>query len=172
MVGIYELIRKAEVPHDIVTFSMFDIFSADYDMYAISCYLPNNTSNSQIYMRLLDSSGNQLTDTNYDSHNKDLRADTGATDSIESGTLSYWRRPFGNSTTQSGATGMMYIYNPFSTTYPTSATSQSIYQYNTTMEYVRGSFRRRIVEQNTGISLVRLTSDRRFAGVVSVFGIK
>lgn len=172
MVGIYELIRKAEVPHNIVTFSMFDIFSADYDMYAITVNLPNLVSASQIYMRLLDSSGNQLTDTNYDSHNKDLRSDTGATDSIESGTLSYWRRPFANSTTESGATGMMYIYNPYSTIYPTSANSQGIHHYSTNMEYVRGSFRRRTTERNTGISLVRLTSDRRFEGVVSVFGIK
>jgi hypothetical protein len=172
MFGAYELIRKYEIDVPYNTFPCVDVFSDDYDTYAITVNLPNNVSNSNVYMRLYDASGNSLTDTNYDSHNKSLNL-SGATDIIYSGTLSYWERPFANSG-DDGNGGLMYIYNPYSTTYPTFGASQSISHHTSTsnFNYTRGTYRRRTVERNTGFSLSRATSPRTFQGVISVFGVK
>jgi len=172
MLGLYELIRKFEIDNPYNTFPCPDVFSADYDTYAITVNLPNNVSNTEIRMYLYDTSGSAMTDTNYDSHSKILDSTTGATDSIEP-SLTYWKAPFSNSGTE-GSGGMLYVFNPYSSTLETTAMSQSINHHtgSSNFQYIRGTYRRRTVEQSTGFSLNRSVSPRTFEGIVTVYGIK
>lgn len=173
MLGLYELIRKFEINTPYSTFICNDVFSSDYDTYAITVNLPNDVSNTEIRMNLHNSSGSALTDTNYDSHSKILDSTTGATDSISSGTLTYWKAPFSNSGNE-GSGGMMYVFHPYSSVYETTAMSQSINHHiaSSNFQYIRGTYRRRTVEQNTGFRIYRSVSPRTFQGVITVYGIE
>ena len=116
-----QFIKSETVTSGSSTFSVTDIFSAEYDVYYISLDAgQSGTAASDINARLLNTSGSEISNTNYEYAN--LRHTTGGSTTAEERTTNNAHFPsfIGlASRTQSQASnpGSVYIYNPFASSY-------------------------------------------------------
>jgi len=111
-----------------------DIFSADYDIYKLQfSNLVQATSTATFsFIRFLNSSGNEITTSNYDTPKLVTRAGGAFADTSYNGQSYLWNSIYNcvNESDFGGAT--MYVFNPFSSSDYTFTLSQSFFRYNGT----------------------------------------
>jgi len=111
MAGSLEFIKSAS-GSSVSSFTVTDIFSADYDVYKIVIsQIDVSTSNSS-RIRLLDSGGSVISASEYDTANLRLRANASFEELRYTG-QTYFQYTFSMEADSSDSGGMvMYVYNP------------------------------------------------------------
>ena len=132
----YRLINETAITSTVTQVDVTDVFSSDFDIYHIVCYLKESASGQQQYARIrfINSHGNVISAGYYDYAQHKVLA--GATEvenrSTSADNLLYFGNPY---TDDSGGVADIYVFNPSQsslythvnglTTYTSSASLQS-----------------------------------------------
>lgn len=125
-----QFIKSETVTSGSSTFSVTNIFSAEYDVYYISLDAgKSGSAASDINARLIDGSGSEISNTNYEYGN--LRHTIGGSTTAEEQTTNNAHFPSfiglaARTQAQAGNGGSVYIYNPFSSSSYTFVNGNSI----------------------------------------------
>ena len=175
MAGNLEFIKETTTTVDRQTsVSITDCFTTQYDVYAIivNCQTYNATA-EQLDVRLIDSGGSVISDTEYDYAWLQMRSNASFNEIRATGQTN-WDRPFNTSdyppeTNQ----GIMYLFNPADSSSYTFATSQGASMNGS------GSLRgakfigvHKSAEQITGFNIFMGTNSIGIGTSIKVYGVK
>ena len=172
MAGNLEFITSSEVTSSVTSYSLDNIFSADYDVYQIVLRNFTYTSTATwINLRFLDSGGSVISTANYDWAMLNMNAGgafaeyrgTNATNITYSGNYT--------SSSSQGNTQVLTVYNPFDSGSYTFTNSQDC-QFSTNIMGNRKIGVLKIAGTHRGINLDTLNANAFNTGKISVYGVK
>ncbi len=172
MAGSLEFIKSASGT-SVSSLSVTDCFSDKYDVYKITSTNWNNPSgNSDCKVRLIDSGGSVISDTEYDHARLNLRAYTGFTEVRETG-VGYMGFAHYTQSGQTYSSGFeFFVFNPNDSSSYTFLLNQGGSQFNTSgLIGFKGLAVHKSAEQITGFHLFSsqgATQDIQ----ISVYGVK
>ena len=123
------LINETEITSAVNGISITDVFSSDFDIYKITFNdLTNDTSNANVVLRFINSSGSIVTASNYDWAFIDMGGGISfgeyrGTNSSSLGNTDAW--VVGTAVDPNSSSAIMYVYNPFSSSSYSFANLQS-----------------------------------------------
>jgi len=169
------LINETTVSSGVATVSIEDVFSSDYDIYKIvSTAHISHSDGKDIYMRYLNSAGEIITASNYDTGTVMMRtADPflerpSSRSDIDYG--GYFNLTIGNN----GGGAVEYVFNPTNTSTYTFGINQSMGMYGSSGGY--GTKTIRVLQQTTSITGIHLyngeSSDNFGGGTVKIYGLR
>jgi len=165
MAGSLELINKTTFS-SVSTVNVDNVFSADYDVYKITL----DTGGQYGFLRFLDSSGTLTTDNTYDTARFNLKINTTYSQTQISNDNNGMYAFSESSGSGAGGGNVLYVYNPFSSSYYTSVTAQTVDINNSSAHRLARMIG---VYQNTqslrGFSLQALAS---VSGTLVTYGMK
>jgi len=125
-----EFIKSQSVTDGVTSQDITDIFSAKYDVYAITFSTGSNSTTAlDVRARFIDSGGSVISTSNYDFAYLTMRTDTSFSEG-KATNQTYLNTLFGTTDqTPEGATGIVYVFNPFNSSY-TFITQQSMNRYS------------------------------------------
>jgi len=110
------LINKTLATDGVSEVDITDVFSEDFDIYKITFTDLQTNSGADFNMRWLNTSGNPITSSEYDRCKYYMNSNVSAGD-VRTTNRDHIQRPadaFGYSSAQDTGFGVMYVYNPFS----------------------------------------------------------
>lgn len=154
--------------------SLTDCFNAEYDTYEIYVkHISTNSSVMYLYGRLLDSSNNPITTSNYDWSGYDMHSDTTFTEQ-RGNNLSYFFVIFAGGVNYQQMGGLkLVVYNPYSSSNFTSLTIQGSLQDSLNNNHLMGNkgiVNYKVAETIKGIQFYGNTLDEGMK--FSVYGVK
>ena len=168
-----EFIKSQSLTSSASIFTVTDCFNAKYDVYMISINsLVQATSNTYTNMRLVDSGGNVISDSEYDRAELQMTSYSSFEETrTTTSDLMLDRLNFN----QSSATGVgitIMVYNPFDSSSFTFANSQSVgFAASSGGIGFRGIAVHKSAESITGFNFV-MDTGAITSGTVNVFGVK
>ena len=120
------LINETEITSSVSSVNVTDVFSADFDIYKITISNPNADTDSDVSLRLINSSGSVVSDSNYNFARLGMPAWT--TFQEGRGTNSnrgQYVDGFGRSTEAENGGNVIWVFNPFSSSSYTFLLNQS-----------------------------------------------
>lgn len=125
-----EFIKSENVISGVTSQNITDIFSAKYDVYAITFSTGSNSTTAlDVRARFIDSGGSVISTSNYDYAYQTMRTDTGFSQG-KATNQTYLNTLFGTTDLSAeSATGIVYVFNPFNSSY-TFVTQQSMNMYS------------------------------------------
>ena len=169
------LINETNISSGVATVNITDVFSSDYDIYKIvSTAHISHADGKDIYMRYLNSAGEIITASNYDTGSLMMRtADSFLEKPSTRGNIDYG----GYFTLTSGNKGggaVEYVFYPANTSTYTFALNQSQGFYGTTGGY--GTKTIRILKQTDAVTGIHLyngeSADNFGGGTVKIYGLR
>jgi hypothetical protein len=168
------LIDETTISSAVSAVNITDVFSDDYDIYKITASgMSTAGSTTYCHLKLINSAGGVLTDSNYDWAFLALKDNTGGGESISQNN-GYWSEFFGDA--DGGAEGSMaanYIFNPFSSTAYTFGLMQTYHSQGGTKRMYKGITVYAQFTSCTGfqINATSLSQDLT-GGVVRTYGLR
>lgn len=170
------LVKQVKTTSAVSTIKVEDCFSADFDIYQVSVfntqYGPTNTDVAALRLRFINSSGSTIT-TLYDAMNMHMKADaTKDEDKFVDGAYLYSPVTIGN---YENAGGMMYIYNPFSSSCYTVMTGEGAGGYDVSSNRARSSKCAGFCKHTTSVTGIELypgNASNTFEATVTVHGLR
>ncbi len=171
MAGSLEFIKSA-TGNSVSSLSVTDCFSDKYDVYKITSTNWNNPSgNSDCKVRLIDSGGSVISDTEYDHARLNLRAYTGFAEVRETG-VGYMGFAHYTPSGQTFSSGFeFFVFNPNDSSSYTFLTNQGSSRHTSGLLGFKGIAVHKSAEQITGFHLFSsqgATQDIQ----ISVYGVK
>ena len=134
------LINETLVTSAVSTVSITDVFSADFDIYKVTCMNFDNSSGAQnIDLKFINASGSVITSSEYDWAYLRLNDYTGFTEAKNTND-SNWENFWGKDDSASGETQNVvnYFFNPFSSSSYTFGLTQSSNVVNSQSQGIKG----------------------------------
>ena len=134
------LINETLVTSAVSTVSVTDVFSADFDIYKVTCMNFSNATDAQnIDLRFINSSGTVITSSEYDWGYFRLN-DYTSFGSNQSDNDTNWENWWGKDDSGSGETQNVesYFFNPFSSSSYTYGLTQSVNALNSQLQPIKG----------------------------------
>ena len=154
--------------------SLTDCFTTQYDVYAIIVNAQTyNATAEQLDVRLIDSSGSVISDSEYDYAFFQLRSN-GSFNEVKATGQTNWDRPFATADfPPETAQGIMYLYSPADSSSFTFATSQSA-SMNGSSSLRGGKYTgvHKVTEQITGFSIFMSSNSIGIGTSIKVYGVK
>ena len=165
-----EFITSSEVTSSVTSYSLDNIFSADYDVYQIVLRNFKYVSGANwINLRFLDSVGSVISTANYDGAGLEMKAQTTFSSNQQTNSTSYFYCLYTNNNVGQGA--VLTIYNPYDSGSYTFITQQDSTFITSVANYGHKSIGGL---KNAGTHRgINLSSASNFdSGNISVFGVK
>ena len=168
-----QFIKSESLTTSASTFSVTNCFSEIYDVYMITINsFDQATDNTYLNMRLLDSGGNVISDSEYDF--AELQMATYATyedNKNENQSVMFDRLNF-NRNEETGVGIIIYIFNPYDSSSYTSGKFKSVGVSDATQAIgFRGVGMHKVTEQITGVNFF-LDTGNIDSATINVYGIK
>jgi hypothetical protein len=164
---------KSASGSSVSSLSVTDCFSSEYDVYYINLTnLDQSSSGVQTQVRYLNSSGSQISTTDYNWAQLVMRSSSSfaegkVTSDTEQEGISY------QVTTTSGGIGVsMYVYNPFDSSSFTFSTTQTSFIYSGNLEGYKAIQVLKSAESVTGISFNNVSPHTYDNIKANVYGVK
>tara|TARA_R100001163_G_C5049458_1_gene186377 strand:+ start:566 stop:1096 length:531 start_codon:yes stop_codon:yes gene_type:complete len=168
------LINQTTISSSTSALSITDVFSADFDIYKIvaSGILLTGTTQTNLSMRLINSSGSVLTGANdYAYATLECSANTTFSEYRDS-SGSLWQNFFGKDDGAEGSSATIYVFNPYSSSSYTFGISQSAGDNGTALSSYKNIGVYQKTESIGGFQLLE-TATRPFdEGLIKTFGLR
>ena len=167
------LINETLVTSAVSTVSVTDVFSADFDIYKVTCMNFDNSSGAQnIDLKFINSSGSVITSSQYDWAYLRLNDYTGFTEARNTND-SNWENFWGKDDSGSGETQnvVAYFFNPFSSTSYTFGLTQSSNVVNSQLQGTKGIGVLTETSSVTGFQIV-FNSSASNNGKIRTYGLR
>ena len=123
------LINETSATDGVLSVSMTDIFSADYDIYKLTFSDFQSNASFGLDMRFINTSGSEISSSEYDRAKYYMASNTsfGEVRATDQNYIDRFIDMFGYSATGQSSFGVCYVFNPFSSTAYTSFIAQGGY---------------------------------------------
>jgi len=171
------LLDEQSISSSVSAFSVYDVFTSDYDVYQITAtdLSTTGTSETEIWLRFVSESGSVISTSNYEYGARYFFAWAGASD-LNGQNQSGVRRCFAEVTDQSPevASSTLWIFNPYSDTEYTSLLFEnSNYYAGTYASQMRGFAHLKKLERVTGFYAYDNNGSRPLAsGTFRTYGLR
>lgn len=171
------LLNQTATASGIDSVSLTDVFSSDYDIYKVTVarttYDVSNTDVIALKARFINSSGDIVTASNYDSAVMHMKAETTKDeDKFQNGAYSYSGAIIGN---YENGGGVHWIYNPYQSDAYTFMTFEGVGGYDSSNNKQRSQKGIGCLKQEvsmTGINFYSSTASNTFSAYISVYGLR
>lgn len=174
MAGNLEFIKSASTSSAVSELKVENCFSDKYDVYKVVLKVDSVTQEAATGIRLVDSSNNTISDSEYDVAYEFLRVGSGSSSSQGYPGLNKWQYTMYNEGSVGGFF-VMYVYNPANSSTYTLAHWQMSSNYFASSTSVllnrKGIGVHKVAEQITGIAAVQANT-RLDGATLSVYGVK
>ena len=173
-VGNLEFIKSETISSSVANISITDVFSANYDVYKMTVKavgLAGGTA-SRIDGRLINSSGSVISSSNYDRAELSLKAHTSFQELRSVGADTMFDYLAATDQTPETSGGVVYFFNPFSSSSYTFMTVQSSSFLNSEFRGSKSIFVLKTTDSITGVQLISGGGDNLSEGKISVYGVK
>ena len=169
-----QLIEKFNIQSSTSAFSCDNVLTDAYDIY---CIVSNNiklvgTTQTNLSMRFLDSSGNAITGANdYGYAVRSTPANTSFANYTD-GSSNLILNAFGKDDGNEGSSAVIYIYNPSNDSENTYGSFQSIGDNGTNVETFKGIFLYPTQASVRGFQVLETASRPFDEGTISIYGVR
>ena len=174
MAGNLEFI-KSVTGTSVGTLDVTDCFSADYDVYKIIISKLDNDTDGRTRLRLIDSVGSVISDSEYDQAILEMSSVSSFTEVRDVSTTSFTRIGYSSNNLADSIGIVTYIFNPYDSSSYTFIKAQSTGYYDdlSSQSGQKSIGVHKQTEQITGIHLYPQTVAATFDNItVKVFGVK
>jgi len=170
-------IKQEKSTSPVSSMTITDCFSSDYDVYNViitnTDYGVSNTDNAAVMIRFINSNGEEVDDSNYDTGNMFMKANqTKDEDKFTNGTYMYSSVNIGNQETAGANHWIMSPYNSDSYTYVLGEGSSG---YDISSNLQRSSRAISGLKQTTsmtGIKFYSANASNTFTATIAVYGLR
>ena len=171
-----QLIHREPITSSQSTTSITNCFTSSYDVYKIvsSGISTAGTTAVTLNMRLIDSGGSVISDSEYDYGHLIMRTDAAFVEQYATGQTKFYR-PFAESTDQAPDSqgAIIYVFNPNDSSAYTFIIYQNMDSGSSLHIGMKGIGVHNVAEQITGFQLVEDNGSRPYdTGTISVYGVK
>jgi len=171
-----QLIQSVNISTSQSTTSVTNCFTSNYDVYKIvsSGISTAGTTAVTLNMRLIDSGGSVISDSEYDYAHEIMRTDASFTEQRATSQTKFYR-PFAESTDQAPDSqgAIIYVFNPNDSSSYTYIAYQNMDSGSSLHIGMKGVGVHKVAEQITGFQLVEDNGSRPYdTGNISVYGVK
>jgi hypothetical protein len=171
-----QLIQSVNISTSQSTTSVTNCFTSNYDFYKIvsSGISTAGTTAVTLNMRLIDSGGSVISDSEYDYAHQIMRTDASFTEQNATSQTKFYR-PFAESTDQAPDSqgAIIYVFNPNDSSSYTFIAYQNMDSGSSLHIGMKGVGLHKVAEQITGFQLVEDNGSRPYdTGNISVYGVK
>ena len=172
MAGNLELISSQTISASTSSIDFDNVFSAKYDVYKITTANISTvgTTNTDVDMRLLDSTGTVIDQAEYDYAEQILRTNSAFGERKATGATSLSQFFGGTDNHPESMGAVAYVFNPFDSSSYTFFTSQVSYAVATVYRGFKNIGVHKSAESCRGFRI--FTSQNVDEGVISVYGVK
>tara|TARA_R100001163_G_C5055366_1_gene191838 strand:- start:599 stop:1123 length:525 start_codon:yes stop_codon:yes gene_type:complete len=174
MAGNLEFIKSASTSSAVSELKVENCFSDKYDVYKVVLKVDSVTQEAATSVRLVDSSNNTISDSEYDSAYEFMRAGSGSFSGTGYTNQSSWQYAMYNEGSVGGFF-VMYVFNPADSSSYTFANWQTATHYlasSTSVLLARKAIGvHKVAEQITGIAAIQAQT-RLDGATLSVYGVK
>jgi len=171
-----QFIKSVNISTSQSTTSVTNCFTSNYDVYKIvsSGISTAGTTAVTLNMRLIDSGGSVISDSEYDYAHQIMRTDASFTEQRATSQTKFYR-PFAESTDQAPDSqgAIIYVFNPNDSSSYTFIAYQNMDSGSSLHIGMKGIGVHKVAEQITGFQLVEDNGSRPYdTGNISVYGVK
>ena len=167
------LINETEVTSSVSSVDVTDVFSAQYDVYAVTYHLTTDSgSPKDTHLRFINSSDTIVTNSNYDYAYLQMTVASSFTENRATGQDKITAMLAPTDFPPEGNVGVFYIYNPFSSSSYTFVTSQSANSHNTTRAGWKGIAVLKETTSITGLNMFLTSTNPTNESFINVYGVK
>jgi len=152
--------------------SVTDVFSAEYDVYAVTYHLTTDSgSPKDTHLRFINSSDTIVTNSNYDYAYLQMLVASSFTENRATGQDKITSMLAPTDFSPEGNVGTFYVYNPFSSSY-TFIASQSANSHNGTRAGWKGIAVLKETTSITGLNMFLSSTNPTNESYINVYGVK
>lgn len=152
--------------------SVTNCFSAQYDIYAVTYHITTDSgSPKDVSLRLINASDTIVTNTNYNYAYYDMGT-SGLTEVQAQGADKFSGLLNATDFPPEGASGIFYVYNPFSSSLYTFINAQSANRHNGSTNGYKGIAVLKETTSITGINIFLSSTNPTNESNISVYGVK
>ena len=153
--------------------SVTDVFSAQYDVYAVTYHLTTDSgSPKDTHLRFINSSDTIVTNSNYDYAYLILNTGSAYTQTRATGQDKITGMLGATDFPPEGNAGIFYVYNPFSSSSYTFVTSQSSNSHNGARAGWKGIAVLKETTSITGLNMFLSSTNPTNESYINVYGVK
>tara|TARA_R100001460_G_scaffold13171_1_gene29892 strand:- start:22 stop:543 length:522 start_codon:yes stop_codon:yes gene_type:complete len=153
--------------------SVTDVFSAQYDVYAVTYHLTTDSgSPKDTHLRFINSSDTIVTNSNYDYAYRIMNTGSSFSDSKATGQDKITGMFAPTDFPPEGNAGIFYVYNPFSSSSYTFVTLQSANSHNGTSAGWKGIAVLKETTSITGLNMFLSSTNPTNESYINVYGVK
>ena len=153
--------------------SITNVFSAQYDVYAVTYHLTTDSSSPKdTHLRFINSSDTIVTNTNYDYAYLVLNTGSAFTETNDTGQDKITGMLGATDLPPEGNAGTFYVHNPFSSSSYTFVASQSSNSHNGARAGWKGIAVLKETTSITGLNMFLSSTNPTSASNISVYGVK
>ena len=169
-----QLIKTQVITSSVSSIDFDNVFSATYDVYKITTANISTvgTTNTDVDMRLLDSTGTVIDQAEYDYAEQILRTNSAFGERKATGATSLSQFFGGTDNHPESMGAVAYVFNPFDSSSYTLFTSQVSYAVATVYRGFRNIGVHKSAEQLSGVVFKAITSPKTISLEISVYGVK
>ena len=173
MAGSLEFIKNLTPTGSSSSLSVTDVFSADYDVYAVTYHLTTDSgSPKDTHLRFINSSDTIVTNSNYDYAYLILNTGGAFTETRATGQDKITGMLAPTDFPPEGNAGIFYVYNPFSSSSYTFVASQSANSHNGTRAGWKGIAVLKETTSITGLNMFLTSTNPTNESYINVYGVK
>jgi len=168
------LINQTTISSSTSALSITDVFSADFDIYKIvaSGILLTGTTQTNLSMRLINTSGSVLSGANDYAYATEEQTSYQAFSEYKDGSGNLWQNFFGKDDGAEGSSAIIYVFNPYSSSSYTFGLSQSVGDNGTNFVFYKNIGVYMQTESISGFQLLE-TATRPFdEGLIKTYGLR
>ena len=168
-----QFIKNVNGSSSVSSFDVTNVFSDKYDVYKIVTTITTDSDNLEVPMRLLDSGGSEINQSEYDNAFLELRSSTTFGEGRVTGDTEIIRPMRTGAGSQSAGNNVVYIFNPYDSSSFTFLTIQGAFWANDTPQLVgsKGISVHKSAETISGFKYF-VSSNNITSHNVSVYGVK